>query len=237
MLFLSEVCHSLLTVEGYFIYTAAVIAYLDPAWLGLNQDWVNTLVRDAANPSLKDTLFPFSRMFDWYHGHSFAKGLFETADSKDEESSSEDAFFSYAIKMWGRITRDASMEARGNLMLSIQARTLTDYFLLQSNNVNQPAEFIGNKVTGIVCIPPAHLSTMFLTLPSSFLRTRLTTRHTLAPILNIFKESTCCLYRHLLPLRDLIILSLKSGTHTSIGRRPIRLRILREGGKEFCMGT
>ena len=142
------------TVLGYFIYAAAVIAYLDPNWLYLNKDWVNTLVRDAANPSLQDDMFPFSRMMDWYHGHSFAKGLFESADSKDEESSSEDAFFSYAIKMWGQVIGDDSMEARGNLMLAIQARTLTNYFLLQSNNVNQPANFIGNKVTGIVCLPP-----------------------------------------------------------------------------------
>jgi len=127
-----------------------VIAYLDPNWLTLNKSWVNTLIRDAANPSLQDTMFPFSRMFDWYHGHSFAKGLFESADSKDEESSSEDAFFSYAIKMWGHVTGDASMEARGNLMLAIQARTFTNYFLMQRNNVNQPANFIGNKVTGIV---------------------------------------------------------------------------------------
>lgn len=104
---------------GYFIYTAAVIAYLDPSWLSFNQDWVNALVRDAANPSLEDSLFPFSRMFDWYHGHSFAKGLYESADSKDEESSSEDAFFAYAIKMWGHVSGDASMEARGNLMVSL----------------------------------------------------------------------------------------------------------------------
>ena len=135
---------------AYFIYTAAVIAYLDPSWLALNKGWVNMLVRDAASPSLQDNMFPFSRMFDWYHGHSFAKGLFESADSKDEESSSEDAFFSYAIKMWGHVIKDPSMEARGNLMLAIQARTFTDYFLMQSNNVNQPANFIGNKVTGIV---------------------------------------------------------------------------------------
>ena len=114
---------------------------------------MNALVRDAANPSLKDNLFPFSRMFDWYHGHSFAKGLFESADSKDEESTSEDVFFSYAIKMWGHVIKDRSMEARGNLMLSIQARTLTDYFLMQKNNANQPSNFIGNKVTGIVGSP------------------------------------------------------------------------------------
>ncbi len=142
---------------GYFIYTAAVIAYLDPNWLYLNKDWVNTLVRDAANPSLQDNMFPFSRMMDWYHGHSFAKGLFESADSKDEESSSEDAFFCYAIKMWGQVIGDDSMEARGNLMLAIQARTLNNYFLLQSDNVNQPANFIGNKVTGIVCPPTSPL--------------------------------------------------------------------------------
>ena len=146
---------------GYFVYTAAVIAYLDPSWLSLNKDWVNALVRDASNPSREDNMFPFSRMFDWYHGHSFAKGLFESADSKDEESSSEDAFFAYAMKMWGQVIGDSSMEARGNLMLSILARSLNNYFLLQSDNTNQPANFIGNKVTGIVRPPlPSILPTV-----------------------------------------------------------------------------
>ena len=145
---------------GYFIYTAAVIAYLDPSWLTLNKAWVNTLVRDAANPSKQDNLFPFSRMFDWYHGHSFAAGLFELADGKDEESTSEDAFFAYAMKMWGHVIGDASMEARGNLMLSILARTFDNYFLLSNDNKNQPPNFIANKVTGIVSPPflPAPLS-------------------------------------------------------------------------------
>ena len=136
---------------GYFIHAAAIIGYLDPSWLtSANKAWVNMLVRDAANPSTSDTLFPFSRMFDWYHGHSFAKGLFESADGKDEESSSEDALFAYAIKMWGKVIQDRSMEARGNLMLSILARTVGSYFLMDSGNVNQPWNFIGNKVTGIV---------------------------------------------------------------------------------------
>ena len=138
---------------GYFIYTAAVIAYLDPSWLPLNQAWVNSLVRDAANPSTQDNMFAFSRMFDWYHGHSFAAGLFELWDGKDEESSSEDAFFAYAMKMWGRVISDSSMEARGNLMLSILARSFDEYFLLSSNNKNQPANFIANKVTGIASPP------------------------------------------------------------------------------------
>lgn len=137
---------------GYFVYTAAVIAYLDPTWLnqGTNAAWVNTLVRDYANPVMDDKYFPFSRSFDWFHGHSWAKGLFESGDGKDEESSSEDAFASYAIKMWGRAVGDQNMEARGNLMLAIQARSLNNYFLMSSNNTVQPAKFIGNKVTGIL---------------------------------------------------------------------------------------
>jgi len=68
----------------------------------------------------------------------------------DEESSSEDTFASYAIKMWGKVSGDANMEARGNLMLAIQARSLSNYFLMESTNKNQPANFIGNKVTGIL---------------------------------------------------------------------------------------
>jgi hypothetical protein len=34
----------------------------------------------------------------------------------DLESSSEDTFASYAIKMWGKATGDANMEARGKCM-------------------------------------------------------------------------------------------------------------------------
>ncbi|KAL2351932.1 endo-1,3-beta-glucanase [Cryomyces antarcticus] len=135
---------------GYFVYTAAVIGYLDSSWIASNRDWVNMLLRDAANPSTADTMFPFSRSFDWYHGHSFAKGLFESSDSKDEESSSEDAMFAYAMKMWGKIVADPSMEARGNLMLSILARSLQNYFLMESNNTVQPANFIANKATGVL---------------------------------------------------------------------------------------
>ncbi|KAK7546334.1 endo-1,3-beta-glucanase Engl1 [Phyllosticta citricarpa] len=136
---------------GYHVYTAAVIGSLDPDWLksGTNKAWVDMLVRDFANP-VADSHFPFSRSFDWFHGHSWAKGLFESGDGKDQESSSEDAFASYAVKMWGKATGDANMEARGNLMLAIQARSFQSYFLMESDNPNQPPQIINNKVTGIL---------------------------------------------------------------------------------------
>jgi endo-1,3(4)-beta-glucanase len=116
-------------------------------------------------------------MYADFHGsgHSWAKGLFESADGKDEESTSEvnyqfsnpvnihsmavqrftnistkDVFSAYAIKMWGNVIGDNAMEGRGNLMLSILARTLPSYFLMESTNPNQPPQFLKNKVTGIL---------------------------------------------------------------------------------------
>ena len=111
---------------------------------------MNALARDVNNPSAADNYFPVFRNFDWYHGHSWAHGLFEAGDSKDEESSSEDVMFAYGLKMWGHVTGDAAMEARGNLMLSVLARSLQSYFLYTSDNTVQPAQWIANKVDGIM---------------------------------------------------------------------------------------
>ncbi|KAK8044608.1 glycosyl hydrolase family 81 [Apiospora rasikravindrae] len=136
---------------GYFILAAAIIGKLDPTWLTkANVDYVNTLVRDVANPSSADRYFPVHRNFDWYHGHSWAHGLYETLDGKDQESSSEDAMHAYAIKMWGHTIKDGNMEARGNLMLSIITRSLSQYYLYTSDNKVQPSNFIGNRVAGIL---------------------------------------------------------------------------------------
>lgn len=137
---------------GYHVYAASVIAYLDPTWLeeGTNKAWVDMLVRDYANSITDDPYFPFSRNFDFYHGHSWAKGLFASADGKDQESSSEDTMASYAIKMWGSVTGDKAMEARGNLMLAIQARSLDNYYLYRDSNEVQPKEYIGNRAAGIL---------------------------------------------------------------------------------------
>ena len=97
---------------GYFIYAAAVIGYLDPAWVQPNKGYVNMLVRDVANPSGQDKYFPVWRCFDWFHGHSWAHGLFETLDGKDQESSSEDTMHAYALKMWGTVSGDSNLAAR-----------------------------------------------------------------------------------------------------------------------------
>lgn len=123
---------------------------MDLQWLAANKEYVNTLVRDYANPSAKDTWFPQNRNFDWFHGHSFAHGLYESADGRDQESSSEDVMAAYALKMWGLVSGDMNMAARGSLQLSVLKRSVNNYFLYTSDNDVEPANFVGNKVAGIL---------------------------------------------------------------------------------------
>lgn len=135
---------------GYFVYTAAVIAHIDPTWLTAgNKAYINTLIRDFANPSTSDEAFPQFRSFDWYAGHSWAHGITASADGKDEESSSEDYNGIYGMKLWGQVIGDASMEARGNLMLAVMRRSMQSYMLMSSNNAIQPASFVPQYAAGI----------------------------------------------------------------------------------------
>lgn len=136
---------------GYLVYTAAVIGYLDPTWLTpTNIEWVNALIRDFANPSETDPYFPFQRMFDWWSGHSWAGGLQQQERGRNEESTSEDAFATYGLKLWGKVSGDANLEARANLQLAVQRRALSNYFLLTSDNQVQPPSFLPNKAVGIL---------------------------------------------------------------------------------------
>jgi endo-1,3(4)-beta-glucanase len=67
---------------GYHILAASILGYLDPSWVKENREYVNILVRDVANPSSQDSFFPMWRNFDWYHGHSWAHGLYAAMDGK-----------------------------------------------------------------------------------------------------------------------------------------------------------
>ncbi|KAI5961771.1 ACF3 [Candida margitis] len=138
---------------GYFIHAAAVVGYIDKklggTWAKDHKDWVNSLVRDVANPSRSDSYFPVSRSFSWYDGHSWAAGLYASNDGKNQESSSEDTHFAYGMKLWGNVIEDYAMEARGGLMLSIMSRSFNLYFYYKSDNTVQPQEILPNKVSGI----------------------------------------------------------------------------------------
>lgn len=155
---------------GYHIHAIALVAKVDQSfekgeWLRTNNnlvlDYTLTLLRDVANPSKDDKYFPQSRSFDWYHGHSFAHGIFASGDGKDEESSSEDYHFAYGMKLFAKIINDSNMEIRANLMLAIMRRSMNMYMLYSDDNKIQPKRFIKNKVAGISFENKIDFSTYF----------------------------------------------------------------------------
>jgi endo-1,3(4)-beta-glucanase len=74
---------------GYFAYAAATLARLDVPYWEANRAPMETLIRDICNPDPTDPDFPFARHKDFFDGHSWASGLFQQANGKGQESSSE----------------------------------------------------------------------------------------------------------------------------------------------------
>jgi endo-1,3(4)-beta-glucanase len=139
---------------GYFVHAAAIVGKVDKDlggnWAETNKDWVNSLVRDVANPSKSDPHFPVYRMFDWFAGHSWAAGLFASGDGKNQESSSEDYNFAYGMKLWGKVIGNDAMESRGDLMLAVMSRAMNKYILYSDDNDVEPSTILPNKVAGII---------------------------------------------------------------------------------------
>ena len=74
---------------GYFAYAAATLARLDAPYWEVYKIPMETLIRDICNPDPTDTDFPFARHKDFFDGHSWASGLYQQANGKGQESSSE----------------------------------------------------------------------------------------------------------------------------------------------------
>ncbi|GMM37207.1 endo-1,3(4)-beta-glucanase [Saccharomycopsis crataegensis] len=150
---------------GYHVHAAAILGQIDRElggnWLVNNEKYINFLIRDFANPTDTDEFFAVNRSFDWFAGHSWAKGLFASADGKDQESSSEDYNAYYGLKLWGQVANNPTLTFRSTLQLAILKRVCDNYILMKDSNRNQPRNFIGNKVPGILFENKCHHATYF----------------------------------------------------------------------------
>lgn len=163
---------------GYFVHTAAIIRHLDPTWnTEALSSFVHSIIRDVANPSSEDPYFPFFRYFDWFMGHSWSQGLFSSADGKNEESTSEDVNFYYAMSLWASVSSEPKLERLSQVMLTVARRSIQAYFLMEDNNANHPKAFVGNKVTGILYENKVDHTTFFSSRTGNELPVLCQTRH------------------------------------------------------------
>jgi len=146
---------------GYFVYAAAVVAKEDQAWGNQWATHVNDIVRGFANPS-QDASFPVTRMKDWYAGHSWASGLFEFGDGKNQESSSESINGYYGLYLWGLVRNNANLRDLGRVMLAQEIRTTNKYWHMDNrNNEVYDQAFADNGCVGILWGTKVDFATWF----------------------------------------------------------------------------
>lgn len=145
---------------GYFIYTAAVIAKRDPAWGNQHRTKLVEILRDYASP-VSDGHFPQLRNKDAYNGFSFASGLFEFADIKNQESTSEAINSYYAVILFGRSFKMREVYDLGRIMLATEIRGAKKYWQIKSDNKIYDEVFKPNKAVGIVWETKVDYATFF----------------------------------------------------------------------------
>lgn len=146
---------------GYFMFAAATIGKEDSAWLTKYSSAILSFVRDYANPSINDPYFTYSRHKDWYDGHSWAAGLYEFADARNQESSSEAINAYYGLYLLGNALKNTDLENFGKLMLASEIRSAKKYWHIKSCDNIYAEEFKVNKVVGVLWSTKVDYATFF----------------------------------------------------------------------------
>jgi len=99
---------------GYYVFASAVLAMYDEEFYNDYKDMIDLLVRDYANPSDEDELFPRFRSFDPYSGHSWAGGYADNNNGNNQEAAGESLFGWVGQYLWAVLTeqedfRDAAI--------------------------------------------------------------------------------------------------------------------------------
>ncbi|KAJ2833441.1 hypothetical protein GGI24_000855 [Coemansia furcata] len=148
---------------GYFVYAAAALAKLCPAWIEERREAVDLLARDYCDPSGADDCFPFMRCFDFYEGHSVANGLFAFGDSRNQESTSEAINAYYAAFLYAQATGRLPIARYIRAILQLEARSSRVYWHLGDLPIDvYPETFArGRAVVGILWSSKADYGTWF----------------------------------------------------------------------------
>nr|XP_028953100.1 probable endo-1,3(4)-beta-glucanase ARB_01444 isoform X2 [Malus domestica] len=139
---------------GYFIYAISVLAKIDPAWGEKYKPQAYLLVEDFLNKDKKlNPNYTRLRCFDLYKLHSWAAGLTEFADGRNQESTSEAVNAYYAAALMGKAYKDAQLEATGSLLTALEIQAAQMWWHVREGGENQIYEqdfAKENRVVGVL---------------------------------------------------------------------------------------
>ena len=101
---------------------------------------VELLIREIASNDRDDPLFPYTRCFDFYAGHSWASGHANFGDGNNQESSSESLNAWYAMMLWGEAMGNDQIRDKGLFLFNTE-RTAVEEYWFDVSGTNYPANY------------------------------------------------------------------------------------------------
>ncbi|GKV16862.1 hypothetical protein SLEP1_g27436 [Rubroshorea leprosula] len=137
---------------GYFLYGIAVLAKIDPAWGRRYKAEAYSLMADFMNLGRRsNSSYPRLRCFDLYKLHSWAGGLTEFADGRNQESTSEAVNAYYSAALMGLAYGDTHLVATGSMLTSMEIQgAQTWWHVREEDNLYEEDFTRENRVVGVL---------------------------------------------------------------------------------------
>uniref|UniRef100_A0ACD5X897 Uncharacterized protein n=1 Tax=Avena sativa TaxID=4498 RepID=A0ACD5X897_AVESA len=135
---------------GYFVYAIAVLAKIDPAWGREYMPQAYSMVADFMTTSASD-YYPRMRTFDLWKLHSWAGGLTEFGDGRNQESSSEAVNAYYSAALLGLSYGDAPLVSAAATLTALEMLAAQTWWHVREGDAIYEGDFTGsNRVVGVV---------------------------------------------------------------------------------------
>ncbi|KAF9626027.1 hypothetical protein IFM89_030695 [Coptis chinensis] len=114
---------------GYFLYGIAVLAKIDPAWGSKYKPQAYSLIADFMNLDRQaNSNYPRLRNFDLWKLHSWAGGVTEFGDGRNQESTSEAVNGYYAAALFGLSYGDARVTDIGSTLAAFEIEAMRTWW-------------------------------------------------------------------------------------------------------------
>ncbi|KAK4279968.1 hypothetical protein QN277_011657 [Acacia crassicarpa] len=137
---------------GYFLYGIAVLSKIDPAWGRKYKPQAYSLMADFMNLGRRsNSNYTRLRCFDLYKLHSWAGGLTEFADGRNQESTSEAVNAYYSAALMGLAYGDTHLVATGSTLAALEIHAAQMWWHVKEEDTLYEQDFTKeNRVVGVL---------------------------------------------------------------------------------------
>jgi endo-1,3(4)-beta-glucanase len=137
---------------GYFLYAIAVLAKIDPSWGRTYMPQAYAMAADFLTSTKKSgAIYTRFRCFDMWKLHSWAGGLTEFADGRNQESTSEAINAYYSAALLGLSYGDTHLAAIGSTLTAFEMRAAQTWWHVREGEGMYEEEFAReNRLVGVL---------------------------------------------------------------------------------------